>query len=398
MKTLRYVYSIMLLCCGLPVAQAQEIYTPPPSEHVTTVPFVLAAESVVLVRGVMPDYSDTLTFVLDTGSSGISLDSTVAQQLGLVPVPSDISIRGVAGIRQAFFLYNRQLKLGGALIDSLDFHINDYQFLSYVYGERIDGVIGYALFSRYIVKVNYDSLTMELHTLGSMKYPRGGHLLRPFIRTLPVHMAQINDSRRVNSRFLLDVGAGLPLILTQDFDEDSAVIRSRRKRFPLDAYGVGGKLTMDLTLVRTFRLGPYRFRRVPVLVFDDVYNVTSYPYLGGLIGNQILKRFNAIFNYAKREIHIKPNSLFREPFSYWYSGLELYAIDGKIIIGSVVKGSPADLAGAREGDVVLSVGNDLSQDFNQYRRMLMYSGRRVPMIVRRGDALETFTIRVQRIK
>ena len=43
-------------------------------------------------------------------------------------------------------------------VDSLDFYINDYEILSSVYGEKIDGVIGYSLFSRYIIKIDYDSL------------------------------------------------------------------------------------------------------------------------------------------------------------------------------------------------------------------------------------------------
>ncbi len=398
MTTLRFIYAMLMLCACPTGVRAQEIFTPPPAQHVTTVPFRFVAESVVLVKGLLLGHTDTLSFVLDTGSSGISLDSTVASHLGLVPEPSEISIRGIAGIRKAFFLYNQQLQLGEELIDSLNFHINDYEFLSYVYGERIDGVIGYGLFSRYIVKVNYDSMTMELHTIGTLRYPRGGHLLRPFIRTLPVHTAQLRDNRPISARFLFDVGAGLPLILTEDFVADSAVLRRGRKRFPIHAHGVGGRLHMDLTLVRNFKIGPYRFRKVPAMLFDDEFNVTSYPYLGGLIGNQILKRFNLVLNYPAREIHLQPNSLFREPFSYIYSGLELYAIDGSIAVGSVVKGSPADIAGLREGDIVIAVDNNVSQDFAEYKRLLMYGRRRVPMIVSRNGVLESLTIKLQRLR
>lgn len=399
MASLRKICLFLLLFSGLLPSQAQEIYVPPASEHVTTVPFRLVAESVILVNGMFPGYADSLTFVLDTGSSGISLDSAMASWMGLVPEPSDINIRGIAGVRKAYFLYNRQLQLGDELIDSLNFHINDYGFLSSVYGHRIDGVIGYSLFSRYIVKINYDDLQLELHTVGSIRYPRGGHLLRPFIRTLPVHTGYIRDNQRITSRYLFDIGAGLPLILSEDFVEDSAVIRSTRKRFPIVAHGVGGKLRMNLTLVCHFRLGPYRFRKVPTLVFNDEFNVTAYPYLGGLIGNQILKRFNIILNYPSREIHIKPNSLFREPFSYAYSGMELYAMDGQTIVGSVVEGSPAAVAGVCEGDVVIAIDNNLSQDFDQYKRLLLFPGKkRVSMIVRRDDALEELVIRMQQLK
>ena len=374
--------------------RAQEEFIPPPSRTLTTVPFSLAAESVILLKGVLVGNADTLTFILDTGSSGISLDSTTASSLNLVPEQSNINIRGIAGVRKAEFLYNKQLKLNDLVIDSLNFHINDYEFLSYVYGVRIDGVIGYSLLSRYIMKVNYDDHEIEICSQGPIKYPRGGYLLRPFIRTLPVQTAQIKDHRKIRSRFLFDIGAGLSLVLSQDFEEDSAVVRKKRKRFQIQAHGVGGKLNMEMTLVKDFRLGPYRFRNIPTMVFEDEFNVTSYPYLGGLIGNQILKRFNLIINYQRREIHLKPNSLYREPFEYSYSGMELYYVDGTILIGSVVKDSPADVAGLREGDIVIAVDNNANQNFTQYKKALTSAKKRVRLIIGRDEELIDISIKL----
>lgn len=387
------VLSVASLFSAQPI-HAQEEYVLPPSKTLTVVPFSLAAESVILIKGVLLGHSDTLIFILDTGSSGISLDSTTASSLNLVSEESDINIRGIAGVRKAEFLYNMKLKLNELVIDSLNFHINDYEFLSYVYGTRIDGVIGYSLLSRYILKVDYDVHEIEICSQGSIKYPRGGHLLRPFIRTLPVHSARIKDHRKITSRFLFDIGAGLSLVLSQDFEQDSSVVRKNRKRFPVQAHGVGGKLTMEMTMVKDFRLGPYRFRKVPTMVFEDEFNVTSYPYLGGIIGNQILKRFNLIINYDRREIYMKPNSLYREPFEYSYSGMELYYIDGLIVIGSVVDGSPADISGLIEGDVVIAIDNNASQDFTQYKKALMSARKQVEVIIRRDDELHEIRLKL----
>ncbi|RQP08736.1 aspartyl protease family protein [Parapedobacter defluvii] len=368
-------------------AAAQEEYVPPPSQTLTTIPFSLAVESVVLIKAILVGHADTLTFILDTGSSGISLDSATASSLGLVPVASEINIRGIAGMRKAEFVYNERLKLNELTVDSLNFHINDYEFLSYVYGTRIDGVIGYSLLSRYILKIDYDTHEIEICSPGTLKYPRGGHLLKPFIRTLPVQTARVRDHHKVTSRFLFDIGAGLSLVLSQDFEQDSLILRKKRKRFPIQAHGVGGKLVMDMTLVKDFRLGPYRFRKVPTMIFEDEFNVTSYPYLGGLIGNQILKRFNVIFNYPQREIYLKPNTLYREPFEYSYSGMELYYLNDAIVIGSIVKGSPADLCGFKEGDIVIAIDNNASQDFAQYKKALMSAKKRLKLIIRRQDEL-----------
>lgn len=374
--------------------RAQEEFIPPPSQALTTVPFSLAAESVILINGILIGNADTLTFILDTGSSGISLDSTTASTLGLEPEMSDVNIRGIAGVRKAEFLYGQQLQLNDLIVDNLNFHINDYEFLSYIYGVRIDGVIGYSLLSRYIVKINYDDYEITICSQGPIKYPRGGHLLRPFIRTLPIQAAQLKDHREIRTRFLFDIGAGLSLVLTQDFEADSSVIRKKRKRFPIEAHGVGGKLDMEMTLVRDFRLGPYRFRNVPTMIFDDEFNVTSYPYLGGLIGNQLLKRFNLVVNYQQREIHLKPNSLYREPFEYSYSGMELYYMNGDIVVGSIVEGSPADVAGLKEDDVVVAIDNNASQNFAQYKKALTSARKRVRLIIQRDEELMEIQIKL----
>ena len=86
------------------------------------------------MKGRLGDFPDTLNFILDTGSGGISLDSATCVRLNLDPKPSDKTILGIAGIRQVKFIYNQTLHLPGITVDSLNFHVNDYDILSSVYG------------------------------------------------------------------------------------------------------------------------------------------------------------------------------------------------------------------------------------------------------------------------
>ena len=67
----------------------------------------------------------------------------------------------------------------GLTVDSLNFHINNYEILTCVYGERIDGIIGYSVLSRYIIKIDYDSLKLSSGQREHLKYPHGGYLLKP---------------------------------------------------------------------------------------------------------------------------------------------------------------------------------------------------------------------------
>jgi len=377
-------------------AHSQEEFVSP-SKFITKFPFIQLTGGIILLQAQFDSFPDTLNFILDTGSGGISLDSLTTEYFGLKPKLSNRTIRGIAGMRTVSFINNRKLHFPKLTVDSLNFHVNNYSLLTTVYGEKIDGIIGYSVFSRYIIKLNYDSLHVEFWTKGSIKLPRGGFLFRPQLTTLPIVTARVRDNREVTARFLYDLGAGANLILTTDFVRDSSILHRKRKIYAKQAEGLGGKIDMNMSVVKEVKFGPYRFRNVPVYIFEDEYNVTSYPYLGGLIGNDLLRRFNAIIDYEKKLFHLVPNSHYPEPFDYAYSGIELYYIDGQILIGDVAKGSPAEKCGLLEGDIVIAVNTNFNQNLNQYKIALQNTLQRVKIIVRRNGELQEFSFKVVNI-
>ncbi|HRG81877.1 MAG TPA: aspartyl protease family protein [Chitinophagaceae bacterium] len=397
MKRILYCFAIIILFLQPFKGQAQEEFIEPPSKFITSIPFIQLTGGIIIMQAKLDDIADTLNFILDTGSSGISLDSTTADYLNLKPSPSNRTIRGIAGIRNVSFLYNRKLRIPGLTIDSLNFHINDYSILTTVYGERIDGIIGYAVLSRYIVKLDYDSSRITFASPGTIRYPRAGYLLKPNISQLVTQPMRVRDDRTINSRFLFDLGAGLCILFSRDFIEDSNLLDKKRKRWQKEGEGLGGKIDMELTIVKEVKVGPYKFRNVPAFIFDDVYNVTSYPQMGGLLGNDIMRRFNVILNYPGGDIYITPNSHFTDLFDYSYTGLELYLIEGKIIVGDVAAGSPAETAGLKEGDEVMAVNKLFNQNLNQYKIALQNPNEKVKLIILRNGVMEEREIKVRSI-
>ena len=390
------LFPVVFLFLGDPCI-AQETFVQSPAKLLTTFPVNLFTGGVMLLKAKLDNYPDSLNFILDTGSGGISLDSLTCVRLKLEPTPSDKTILGIAGVRQVRFLYNRTLHLPGLTVDSLNFHVNDYDILTSVYGEKIDGIIGYSFFSRYIVSINYDSLKVAVYSLGSFRYPKGSYVMRPLIPNLPIISAQPADARKVDARFYFDTGAGLCTLFSTDFTTDSAILDTRKKQYLTRAQGLGGKATMRLTTIRELRLGPYRFRHVPTYVFDDTYNVTSYPNLCGLVGNDILRRFNVILNYDRRAICLTPNSHYHDQFDYSYSGLSIYWEEDVIRIGDIMPGSPAEKAGLQVDDILIAVGTNFSNNIQTYKSLLQNPGEKVRMIVKRKGQLTTVDMRVKSI-
>lgn len=396
-KLLPFFFLIYFASAFTTAAIAQPPVYTEKAKLLTRFNFKMLTGGIIILKGTVGDRPDSLNFVLDTGSGGISLDSGAVEFLRLPAVESDRTIRGIAGIRKVKFVKNLVLHIPGLKTENLDFHINNYDILTSVYGMRIDGIIGYSFLSRYIVKVNYDNYSIEVWEPGLLKYPRKGFVLKPVINSIPIFDAKIRDGNRVHARFYFDTGAGLCLLMSEDFAKDSSVIAVGKKITPTQAEGLGGKKPMYITTVRELRFGPYKFKKVPAHIFKDEYNVTAYPILGGLIGNDIFRRFNTVLNYGLREIHLAPNTHFNEAFDYSYSGMGIYFVDGDIVIEDVLEGSPAEKAGLKPGDRILAIDNNFSNNIQSYKTLLQTPGARLKMIVIRDSEAIQIVLRIKSI-
>ncbi len=375
---------------------SQEIYEKP-AKLITKFPFRQLSGGVILVQARFDKIVQPLNFILDTGSGAISLDSATTAEFNIPHTPSGKSINGIAGVREVDYAKNKSLIFPGLEVDNLDFYINDYDILSSVYGQKIDGVIGYSLFNRYIIKINFDSLLIEVYNPGHIKYPASGFLLHPLFTALPIQPLTIKDAKTVTANFYFDTGAGLCFLMSKQFEEDSIVLKKHRKPVSIQVQGFGGKKNMLLTIMKEVKIGPYRFRKVPVNVLDDEYNATSYPFIGGLIGSDILRRFNMILNYPKREIHLLPNSHYRDEFDYSYTGMNMFYVDGRIEADDVIKGSPADNSGLKQGDIIMAINSNFSNDISTYKNLLQVIGEKITLLVSRNGVPMVLTFRVGRI-
>jgi hypothetical protein len=367
------------------------------ANFITKFPFRQLSGGVILVQAKFDSLHEPFNFILDTGSGAISLDSETTAEFKIPHVPSGRTINGIAGITEVDYIQHKKLILPGLTVDSLDFYINNYDILSSVYGEKIDGIIGYSFLSRYIVKINFDSLIVEVYTPGTIDYPPNGYLLHPLFTALPIQSLTIKDARAVTANFYMDTGAGLCFLISKEFEQDSSILKRRRKPVEIQVQGLGGKKQMMLTVIKEVQIGPYKFRRVPTNILDDEFNATSYPFLGGLIGNDILRRFNLILNYSKKEIHLLPNSHFKDDFDYSYTGVNMYYVDGKIISDEVIYKSPAYMGGLRQGDVIIAVNTNFSNDIGIYKNLMQVVGQKVTLLVSRNNIPIIISFRVGRI-
>jgi hypothetical protein len=238
---------------------------------------------------------------------------------------------------------------------------------------------------------------IEVFSPGELEYPKYGSTLHPVFTTLPILNLSIKDKRKIDFNFYFDTGAGLCFLMSDRFAEDSAILLSKRRPMLTQAEGMGGKIQMRVTVVKMLQVGRYKFRDVPTYLYSDEFNVTSYPNVGGLLGNDLLRRFNLVINYPKREIHLQPNSHFNDPFDYSYTGMAAYFVDGNILVDDIIPGSPAEKAGLFKDDIIISVNNNFSNNIMQYKDILQSAKEKIKIIVRRKGELKQLFIKPKSI-
>jgi len=349
---------------------------------------------IVVVKARLDDHTDTLQFILDTGSGGISIDSATASHYALPLTESDRVVKGIGGVRPLRFYKNGTLHLPGVEVNALDFHINDYELLSEVYGFHVDGIIGYSFLRRYIVGIDYDQNLISVYEPGLFVYPKSGSKIPATFTTIPVIEQTVTDEKIISARMFFDIGAGLCMLFSEQFVQDSLFMSPKTKTVYTQVEGIAGKISMRYTTIRKIRIGPFRFRKVPLHIYEDDVNVFNYPSVNGLVGNDLLRRFNQVINYPDQVIHLTPNSHYREPFDYSYTGMNYYFIGGKVVVTDIHQGSPAEKAGFLPGDVLIGIDNYFTNDIQQYKALLQNAGAKLKVLVLRKDQLVQLTLKV----
>ena len=88
----KFVFAILLLLAQATQIFAQEEFVPPQAKLITKFPFIQLTGGIIIVRAAIDTLStDSLNFVFDTGSGGISLDSTTVASAG-IRLPSSTTI------------------------------------------------------------------------------------------------------------------------------------------------------------------------------------------------------------------------------------------------------------------------------------------------------------------
>ena len=157
----------------------------------------------------------------------------------------------------------------------------------------------------------------------------------------------------------------------------------------VDGVGFGGSFTTILGRLRGMSLGPYEWDDPIVSLSTSTEGAFASEEFAGNIGNRILERFRVTFDYQRRTVVLEPGRRYGDRDRLTRTGVLLTRIAGVVRVGMVLPASPAARAGLLKGDQVLSIDGRTVGDWDLPAVSALLDdgevGRKVPMVVRRGD-------------
>jgi len=337
--------------------------TPAPSAAPVAIPFNLRFGHVLLDARVN---GRPATLVLDTGSSACTVDAEWGKEQQFL-AGREAKAVGVddVGIRLTTL---ESLRLGNgvelrnevaALVPLHDFSAR--------HGCRIHGTIGFPLFSRHVVEIDYAERVVRLHDPRSFVYDgRGERIPLDLSKRVPVLNAELVGRRHESlpARLLLDIGTGeYGAVLTKPFvDRHSSILNEPPFiEGPIGA-GVGGAVYGRVTMISALRVARLTARKPIVVLSSNARGFFGVDWVDGTLGASILTRTRLILDYPHAEVIIEPLESWDAPFDYDLSGLTLSARGRafeRVTIDDITAGSPADATGFKLGDTVHSVDGRL---------------------------------------
>ena len=361
------------------------------------------------------DYSNHLYFevvlrdsvpakmIFDTGNTNILIDNKLFKEY-FAPSPTlqRVVIQGTGNSLEAAYRDTSdwkysigeysQTEQGATIMD-----------LQKILGNEADGMFGMEFMRGRKVEFNYADEYMRILT--SEEQPAEGYTCvkckwldnRGARMVMPISL-KINDNVSFDGNFLVDIGSSGSISLNSSLVAKlklNRVLTDVKKKI-YDTGGVGGSRTDYLFVAKDISVAGYEIKDVVTDFSGNTQGMMANDSFDGLVGNAFFERFDVIFDFAKCEIWLRPNSNFNIARQA-DSGITLTPQEDCWIVNGLVEGGNAHKAGIKRGDIITSI-NGLTREqvsLKELKRMNR-SDEDWKVVVKRNDTTNEVTFKKEK--
>jgi outer membrane lipoprotein-sorting protein len=381
----------------IPLPQEKD-YEFPPGKTFVEVPFILNSNHIHLPVGI--GGAKPLNFILDTGAGGPVLDTDAATDLGLKTI-GKFEGRGVGEATQEVNLVTlSSIRLGDLIIDSIPAAAIGLKPLNKYEGMSVEGILGYDIFSRFVVKVDYENQKLILYEPSSFKYEGNGEIIPITLEQSHPHVKAKIDGQ-YEGNFVIDCGARSSLALHTPFvQKHDLLAKTGRKIDVFSGIGIGGKVMGKMTRVKSIQIGNFNIPAPLTTLAASEKGAFASEKIDGNIGGGILKRFTVIFDYPNKRMILEPNRSFAYEDNFDMAGLWLTKDNDTTRVDFVIEDSPAEKAGIKEGDLVVKINGQSTKDLllRDIRQTLQEGeGKKVSLIINSEGKEKSIELKLEKL-
>lgn len=326
------------------------------NEPIVTLPFEIHLGH-IYIKGQIND-GRPINIVFDTGAAANLASEDVADEIGLTTAGTQ-TVMGASGPVSIKSSTNNLLLLGedlrlknqNFLVMNLD-HLGDVDY-------PLDAIIGANILNRYTVEMDFEKGLITLFPRNGFTAPEGYKAhdisLVPFNIPIIEGSLIVSDDETISGPYLVDTGAALALRINTPTVNENELVDKVTPNYEHSGRALNNSSIDKVGRLKSFTVLGEPFEGVPIRMANVTTGVSSMSNVNGILGLEILKRFNTIYDYSKNIMYVKKNSLFDAPYRENKSGLKLKKRQGYLEVENVIASSAAEKASIKSGDRILSV-------------------------------------------
>lgn len=359
---------------------------------VAEIPFQLYGNTIVTQLSV--DDSTPLNFIFDTGAGATIINECTAASLGIVG-DETVSREGATGMATIVLSNNHIVDYGDLRFQDVTLGIAELDRIARQMGMPVDGVIGWEILSQYAVRLNYDTMLIEMYDNRRFEYDLGASSYPIEVRGTVIFAsvtAAFKSGNTFTGKVVVDTGSGNTFGFNTPFAEENDLLAEMGAYCEREIQSLSTETAhIYTTMLAGLNISEYEFSTVPVNIAIAEAGALSWAGPMGILGNGVLKHFNVFIDLQQKVMSLEPNRLYHDQFQVNCSGLELVTDDTfeRVIIDHVYAGSPAEEAGLEVGDEIVQINgaNVSDSQLPQISNMLSQEGEEVEILIdREGES------------
>jgi len=261
---------------------------------VDTIPFTISDNSKIYFKGRINN-SEPLDIQFDLGAGGCLIKKSSVEKVNM-NFDGSITLINSDGTNVVPSSSSNTLNIANLTWDSISFAVADNMT------HREDLIVGNSLFQNKVIEINYDEHKMVIRdNLSSIDSGYSRHDIVLDGGTVPfLQGSVVNNSTTKTGWFIFDTGAYTTILSDRDISMTNKMFVEAERMV-----GASGEALMPRLIIGGYAFSDFNYT-TQNLGREDIV---------GILGNDLLKRFNVILDNTNGYMYLKPNLLVHEPYA-----------------------------------------------------------------------------------